>query len=189
MSDISDITTSVRYLIEDFSKTQSPGDIFTYGSSAVFTLSEPNITEITNVFKNNTALNSSYYSFSSTTNQLTISASLTVGDTIEVQYSYYPNYSDTEIESYIRAAGVHLSVNNYYTFEIDSSDNFYPDITDRERNLISLVTSILIKPDNKTIRLPDMTINVPNSLPTRDLISKAIRIFKQNTSGVFTVII
>ncbi len=188
MSDISDVTTKVRYLIEDFSRTLVPGDIFTYGSSAVFTLSQTSILSITNVFKNNVALSVSDYSFSSTTNQLTISASLTVGDTIEVQYTYYPNYSDSEIEYQIRSAVVHLSVNNYYTFEVDVLDNFYPDITDREKNLVAIVTSILMKPDNKTIRLPDMTINVPNSLPTRDLISKAIRIFKQNTHGSFTII-
>ncbi len=188
MSDVSDITTLVRYLIEDFSRTLIPGDIFTYGTSAVFTLSEPNIVSITNVFRNNTSLASSNYSFSTTTNQLTISSSLTVGDTIEVQYSYYSNYSDTEIENFIRSATVHLSINNYYTFEVDTSDNFYPDVTDKEKNLVAFITSILIKPDNRTIRLPDMTISVPNTLSTRDLISKAVRVFKQNSHGSFTII-
>lgn len=186
MSDISDITILVRYLIQDHEYRQIPGDIFTYtGSSSVFTLSESNVTEIVAVYKNGSALSVGSYTFDSTTSKLTISSSLTNGDTIEVQYKYYPNYSDSELEAHIRAANVFLSVNNYYTFTVDTADNFYPDITDKERNLLAFVTSILIKPDNRNIRLPDMTITVPNSLPTRDLVSKAVKIFKHNTHGNF----
>lgn len=189
MSDISDTTTIVRNLLGDFSRTQAPGDLFTYtGVSSVFRLTEPSATSVSLVKKNSSTLTSGDYSYSSTTQEVTISASLSAGDTIEIQYAYYPNYSDTEIEAYIRAAVAHLSINNYYTFEVDTSDNFYPDITDRERNLVAVVTSILMKPENQSIRLPDMTITVPNSLPTRDLISKAIRIFKHDTHGNFQII-
>lgn len=188
MSDISDITTLGRYLVQDFALSQNPGDLYTYTTSAVFTLSEPNATDVTAVYKNGTLLSASFYSFNSTTLKVTVTASLTAGDTVEIQYTYYPNYSNSEIESFVRAAVVYLSVNNYYTFEVDESDNFYPNIADRERNLVAFVASILMKPDNQTIRLPDMTINVPNSLPTRDIISKAIRIFKHNTHGSFDII-
>lgn len=188
MSDISDITTLVRNLVEDFSRNQTPGDIFTYTSSAVFTLSEPNVISVTSVLKNNSALSSSDYSFSSTTNKVTVTVSLTSGDTIEIQYTYYSNYSDAEIESFIRSAAVHISVNNYQTWEIDTSDNFYPDITDAERNLLALISSIIMKPDNISYRLPDISINVPQSMPTRDIISQAIRKFKNNTHGHFEII-
>lgn len=188
MSDISDVTTLVRYLVEDFSRTQIPGDIFTYTSSAIFDLSEPNIISVTGVLKNNSALTTSQYSYNSSTNKVTVTASLTSGDTVEIQYNYTANYSDTEIESYIRAASVHISINNYMTWEIDSSDNFYPDVLDSEKNLVAVVASILMKPDNVSYRLPDFSITVPQSMPTRDLISQAIRKFKSNTHGNFEII-
>jgi len=145
------------------------------------------VLSVTAVKKNDVELVSGEYAFDSSDLTVTVSASLTSGDTIEVIYTYYSNYSDAEIEAYIRAASVHLSVNNYYTFEVDVDDMFYPEATDKEKNLIAMVTSILMKPDNRTIRLPDMTIQVPMSLPTRDLISKAVRVFKQNTHGNFTL--
>lgn len=188
MSDISTLTTTTRNLVQDFALSQIPGDLYTYAGSAVFTISEPNVIAVTAVLKNGSAIASGDYSFSSTTLRVTVTTSLSAGDTVEIQYTYYPNYSDAEIEAYIRSAVVHLSVNNYYTFEVDVNDNFYPPITDKESNLVAFVASILIKPENQTIRLPDITINVPNNLPTRDIISKAVRIFKHNTHGVFDIV-
>lgn len=189
MSDIAEITVTTRYITEDFLRTLIPGDIFTYTTSSIFTLSEPNVSGIVNVLKNSVVLISSDYSFNSTTNQVTISASLSSGDTIEIRYTYYSNYSDLEIEGYIRAAVAYLSVFNYETFEVDETgDNFYPDLTDKERNLVSLIASILIKPGNVSYRLPDISFNVPVSLPTRDIIGKTIAIFKKNTHGIFTLI-
>lgn len=185
MSDISDITTTVRYLVDDIISYQVPGDIFTYGSSSVFTLSEPNVSEVTAVYKNGTSTSS--YTYDSATNKVTVSASLTSGDTIEIQYSYYPNYSSAQIEGYIRAATVHISVNGYYTYNVDANDNFYPDLDNAKKNLVAFVAAILMKPDNTSYRFPDMSISVPKSLPTRDLVSKAIAIFKRDTHGVFTV--
>lgn len=185
MSDISTIETLVRYQIGDFSHSQIPGDIFTYVSSSVFTLSEANVISVTAVYKNGSALTAGQYSFNSSTNKITISASLSADDSIEVQYTYYPQKSSAQIEAYIRAAVIHLSMNGYYTFEVDEDDNFYPELTDREKNLVAFITAILIKPDNVSYRLPDISFTVPKSLPTRDLISRAVAIFKKDSSGVF----
>ena len=185
MSDITDIGVLVRNLVLDFSRTMIPGDIFTYSTSSVFNLTESNSITITGVFVNNVEIGASEYSFDSSSNKLTVTASLSTGDSVEVQYTYYCNYSNAEVEAYIRSAVVYLSVNQYYTFEVDSTDGFYPDITDKEKNIIAFVASILMKPDNISYRLPDMSIMVPKSLPTRDIIGKAIAIFKHNTHGHF----
>lgn len=185
MSDVTDITTLVRYLVEDFSKSMIPGDVFTYTTSNVFTLTEENVISVTGVFINDVEIGDSEYSFDSSNNKITITASLSSSDTIEVQYTYYPNYSNTEIESYIKGAIVHLSINNYYTYEIDTTGYVYPEITLREKNLLAFVTATLIEPGNQSYRLPDMTISNPKSLPTRDLISKSISIFKHNSHGNF----
>jgi len=188
MSDISDIEIKVRQLVDDNIRTQSPGDVFTYGSSTTWTLTEENVIAITDVYRNGVALTGGDYTFDSSTNKITIITSLTTGDSIEVQYTFYCNFSATEIENYIRGAVTHIALNNYQCWEVDTDDNFFPDISNSEKNLIAIVTSILMKPDNISYRLPDIGINVPNSMPTRDLVSKAIRIFKTNTSGVFDII-
>lgn len=188
MSDILTINTLVRYLLGDVSTSMIPGDIYTYSTSSVFTLSEPRVIAVTSVLVNDSEISSSEYSFDSTNKKLTVSASLTSGDTVEIQFTYYPDFSDSEIESYIRAAVIYLSVNNYYTFEVDATgDNFYPELVDKEKNLIALVTSILMRPNNESYRLPDISFTVPRSLPTRDIISKTISIYKHNNTGVFTL--
>ena len=183
---ISDIVPLVRYLINDNLLTTGK-DIFTYTTSLVFTLTETGVSSVTALFVNDVAKTT--YSYSSTTNKVTYSGSLTAGDTVEIQYSYYPNYSSTEISNYVRAALIHLSVNNYYTFTEDVSTYLYPEPTDEEKNLIAAVTAILIDPNNITYRLPDITISVPNtSLPTEDKIRRLISAMKKNSSGEFFIV-
>jgi hypothetical protein len=183
---ISSITTLVRYLLGDNLKTQIPGDIFTYENSKIFTISESNASAVTDVLVND-ASSAVAYTYSSSRQTVTISSALTIGDTIEVQYSYYPNYSDTEIQDYIHAAVIHLSTNNFYDYTI-SDDSIFPDPSVNEQRLIAIVTSLLMEPDNKTYRLPDLTINVPRDLPLHDKIRKAILINKINTHGTFDIL-
>lgn len=181
------LETLIRYILNDVEKPMSPGDIFLYENSTVFTLSEPNVNSIIEVLKNDTTLTSGQYSYDSTTNKVTISVSLTSGDIIEIQYKYYPNYSTTEINAYIHSAIVHLSINNYYTWEISNSI-VYPDPEPNERNLIALVASTLIYPDNKSYSLPDIRITVPDDLPLHIKIQKIIAIAKHNVHGAFELL-
>jgi len=182
---LTDIIPLVRYLIND-NLTSTGTDIFTYNVSNVFTLTEANVSAVNDVAVNDVS-SSTTYTFNSTTNKITVTSVLTSGDIVEIDYSYYANYSDTEIENHIRGAIIHLSTNNYYTFQDDPDDKeIYPDPTLGEKNLIALTTAILIEPDNRTYRLPDISITMPpGSLPTADKISKAIASFKKNTHGVF----
>ena len=188
MSDISDLITTLRFVVEDSLISRIPGDIFSTGSSSVFTLTELNIASITAVLVNDIAISSSNYTYSSTTNKLTISSSLSSGDTVEIQYTYYANYSDTELEGFLRSAVVFLSTNNYYTFEVDTTDNFYPDITDREKNLLAMIASVLINKPISALRLPDMTLNFPETLNLHEKVSRIIAKFKHDTHGKFSLI-
>ena len=181
------LETLIRYILGDNEKSMSPGDIFTYENSATFTLTESNVNSIVDVLKNDVSLTSGEYSYDSATNKLTISASLVSGDVIEIQYLYYPNYSSTEIQNYVRAALVHLSVNNYYTWEAVSG-TIYPDPEPNERNLIALIAATLIYPDNKSYSLPDIRISVPQDLPLHIKIQKMIAIAKRNSHGAFEVL-
>jgi hypothetical protein len=180
------IINKVRTLIGDYLTNVS--DIFTYENSKIFSLTENNVGTITEVYVND-AISNITHTYSSTSNKVTITTALTSGDTIKIDYTAYQNYSDTEITSYIQAALVHLSINNYYNFEYDSTTNdIYPTPESKEENLIAIVTSLLINPDNRTIRLPDLTINLPNDLPTDQKISKTIARYKHDSHGVFDLI-
>jgi len=176
------IETLVRYLLDETAKTQLPGDIFTYGASSIFTLTETNPVSVSAVLVNDESSGVSY-TYESSTNKVTISSNLTSGDTVEIQYTYYPNYSSTEIQNYVRASIVHISVNGYYTFEIGSNDVIYPEPDENEKNLIALIAAIIIEPNNKTYRLPDITVQVPNPLSKEDMIRKAISVFKLGAGG------
>jgi hypothetical protein len=181
------IRNKVRYLLGDTSTSGS--DILTYDTDSVFTLSEENVITVSTVLKNNVAISSASWSYNSTTNKVTVTTSLLSGDIIEIKYTYYPNYSDTELTNYVQAALVHLGINNYYDFQYDTTDDdIYPTPSIKEQNLIATITSILINPDNRTYRLPDITINIPNDLPTSDKISKTIAVFKHNSHGIFDIL-
>ncbi|MBY9002228.1 MAG: hypothetical protein KGD64_15010, partial [Candidatus Heimdallarchaeota archaeon] len=43
-------------------------------------------------------MDDSEIAYDSATNKVTITLGLTSGDTVQVEYTYYPNYSDTEIQ-------------------------------------------------------------------------------------------
>jgi len=180
------LITKIRTLLDD--NSVSGQDVFTFGSSHVFTLSEPNALTVTDVSRNDTSSGVSY-TFNSATNKVTVGSTLTVGDTVIISYTYFPNYSTTELKNFFQAALVHLSVNNYGHIEYDSSsDGFYPNVSDREESLIALITSTLINPDNRTIRLPDVTISVPNDLPTNKKIAQYIASFKRDVHGIFDIV-
>src|SRR4030042_2800904 len=182
---LSAITTLVRNLIGEIVKSDS--DLFTYSSSNVFTLTESNVTSVTSVSKNDVTLSTSDWSYNSATNKVTVTATMVTGDAIEILYSFYNNYSTTEIEGYIKAAVIHISANNYKNFIIESS-TIYPEPTGREENLIAMIAGLLIEPDNKSYRLPDMSVSVPNDLPVHEKIRRTIAIFKKDTYGVLDVI-
>ena len=187
MSDISDITTFVRQLAEDFSRTQAPGDIFTYTTSAIFTLSEENVIAITDVFRNGTALTTSDWTFDSGTNKITITDSLIADDEILIQYTYY-KYSDTELNGYIRNALVFISVfgscEEDYELETDAIE---PTPDNKTTDLIALIASILINPDWSSYKLPNVTVNYPKTMTKEAKIEELISKFYRS-NGVWDMI-
>ncbi len=175
MTEIEKIYEKIRALITDLSK--SDFETFSYTTSAIFTLSESNINPITKVLKNGTELGSGDYSYDSTTNKIEIIVSLIVEDIIEVDYTYY-KYSDTELNEWIRASLVWIS---YYAFdETDyelESNEIFPTPSNTTNDLISLVSSILIKPDYTTYRLPTLTVSYPRTMSKDERIQKLITRF------------
>ena len=177
---LANIETLVRYLLDDPSTSQK--DIFTYENSSIFTLTEDNVISVSTLFINDVEQDTSLWSYDSDTGKVTVSTSMTTGDTVEINYTYYPNYSSSIVQNYVQGALVHISANNYKDFIVVSS-TIYPEPTTREENLIATVASLLINPDNKSYRLPDVMVNVPSDLPTSEKIRRAIVIFKKDSHG------
>ena len=176
---IQTITDIIRNILGDTAKDTY--DIFTFVNSRVFTLSEANIVAVSSLLVNEIDVDmSGNWSFNSTLNKITIEDdySLTADDTLQINYSAYNDYSDGEILSAIKYALVKLSIN--YGLFIVAGTNINPEPTPSQQNLIALVASILLKPENRSIRMPDLSITQMSTLSTDDRINKIIALFKQN---------
>jgi hypothetical protein len=176
------IITKVRYLIDD--STSSVTDIFTYSTSSTFTLTESNPLSVTTVYRNDVITTN--YTFNTVTGKVTILDSMTSGDTIQIDYSCYENYSDNEIIGFVNASFVYISNYNYADFNVESGNEIYPVPTSREEKLIALIASMLINPNIKRLALPDITITMPkdDTMSIEDAISNTIASFKRGSDGV-----
>ena len=162
-------------------------DIAQYNISSVFSLSESNTQSVTSVAVNDVSSGVTY-TYDSTLQKVTITSSLLVDDIIELNYTYYSNYSDTELIGYIKHAMGYISVNQYADWQIKDDDNIYPSPSFAEQNLIAMVAAVIIDPQNQSIRTPDFSVNIKNPMSTADMISKIIAIFKKSPAGLFTIL-
>jgi hypothetical protein len=172
----SSLITLVRILIDD--NLQTDGKTYhEYDSDTSFQLAHSLVSSSTiKVYKNGTLLTlTTDYTYNSTTNKITIIASLTKGDDIIITYSYYNTYSDTEIQNFIKASLLELSKRRYSKLlYMNSSNNIVTsngtNPTDAEGNLIASITAVLIDPQNQKIRTPDYSLDAPEKLSRKDQI-------------------
>ena len=166
-------------------------DCYTYESitsSKIFTLTEANISASTIVvYKNGVLWAGTNYSYSATTGKLTVTGTLVAGDSLEVDYSYYQKYSDTELQGFIRSAISYLVVEKYRCFAVMPPEMIFPTPTSNEKNLIAIVAAILIKGDVVSYRTPELTISFERGDSKEKKIHKFVRQFKK-TYGVLEYI-
>ncbi len=183
MNDLTTIIDITRSLVDDIEKSTS--DIFVYSSSSTFTLTEKNVNSIISVMVNDVESGVTY-TLDLDTSRVLITSSLSVDDVVQIDYNYYSNYSDSELTAYVTSALVHVSVNNLITYKVEDTD-MYPEPTDKECNLVALIASIIINPQNISYRMPDIAVSVPKDLPTLDKIRKVISIYKKDGPGQFYI--
>jgi len=176
------IIDKVRDAIQDMLITTGR-DCFVFEaitSSKIFTLTESNVTASTIiVYKNGVLWTGTNYSYSTTTGKLTVTGTLIAGDSLEVDYSYYQKYSDTELQGFIRSAISYLVIEKYRCFAIMPPDMIFPTPTSDEENLIAVVASILIKGDVIGYRTPELTISFERGDSKEKKIKKFVRQFKK----------
>lgn len=149
---ISRVRNIILDILEDNSESQEY-----LGGAKVFTLEFKNIDSTSLVVKKNgTVWAASNYSYSS--GVVTVTGTLTEGDTLTFSYDAYEKYSDTELKAYIRNSLYHLAINKYKVFTAKSDDIIFPTPTDAEYSLISIIAAILIKGNIKSYKTPEFTI-------------------------------
>lgn len=186
----SDVIRIIRGLIKDTLRTDGQ-KAYTYEGDDKFTLPEPFVSSTSiNVYQNGVLLSTDDWSYSSTTNQVTISfitsgLALVNGDTILITFSYYGKYSENEIENYLEASLVYFVQYRYpKVFQFNLSDEIVTvngiNPTIAELQFIAIIAAITIDPDNITIRTKEFTINGTTEKSKDDLIKSAFISFQKN---------
>lgn len=176
------IIAKLRDLIDDNLITIGR-DTFTFESSTsskIFTLTEANVSSATIiVLKNGVVWVSSNYTYSANTGKLTVTGTLTAGDSIEVDYSYYQKYSDSELRGFIKSAIIYLATEKYGTFTVKSDNVIFPTPDESQEDLIALIASILIKGDIVQYRTPELTLMFERGDSKEKKIRKVVRQFSK----------
>jgi len=181
--DISKIIRWIRQLINDQEKPDGY-EAFEFDTDNIFSLSEDFIDEDSiTVFKNGTEISDLYFSFDPDSNQVEINLptgdELVKEDLIEIKYSYFAKYSNTEIAGYIEGSLLYFVEFRYKKiFEVNSESKVVAindsNPTTEEGYMIALVTSVHIRPDNKVTRIPDITISGSQNKSKKDQIAEII---------------
>ncbi len=155
------MTTTIeklRNIVDDNYKFNSEAQEY-LGGAKIFSLQYANIDSTTLiVYKNGAVWAGSNYTYSSTTGKVTVTGTLTAGDTLIFEYNAYEKYSDSELRGHIRNALYRLSIGKYKTFTAKSDNKLFPTPTEQEECLIAVVAAILIKGNIKQYRTPEFTI-------------------------------
>jgi hypothetical protein len=120
------------------------------------------------------------YSYSASTGKITVTGTLSAGDDLEVTYSYYTKYSDTELQGYIRAAISYLAIEKYKCFVVKPPSLIFPTPTESEENIIAVIASILIKGDVVSYKTPEITITFERGDSKEKKIKKMIQMFSKS---------
>jgi len=172
---VTKIRKKIRACITDFSSNST--EAFTYVSSTIFTIAQSNIV-ITSVELDGFVLEEDTdYEFDETTNKIEIITSALVGDILTVDYTFN-KYSNLELDEYIRAALVWISIfsSSSEDYEVESGDIISPTPNNRMCDLIAVIASILINPDYNQYKLPTLNVvyggRIPKELKIEKLLAK-----------------
>ena len=185
---LNEIRIKIRSLVPDL--LQKDKEVFTYQSGdSKFILSESNISSITKVTKNGVELDmTGNYSYDSTTGELEIITSLSAGDIIIVNYSYN-KYSNTELNEYIRASLVWISIwgSCEEDYELED-DEIIPTPSNMHTDLMALISAILIQPDYTSYRLPNIQVTYSRKIPKEERIKRLLMKVTTSSIGVNDVL-
>ena len=187
---LNDLRSKIRALIEDNGEVGV--EVFRYTNSNIFTLAEPNISEITKTLVNGNILGSGEDSdYDSETHKVTVTGvDYSTGDTTEFTYTFF-KYSDTELNQFIRASLVWLNIYHFSdeNFEYDlTADEIFPDMSGKDIDMVAIIASILIKPDYTSYKLPNLSVTYPDDVNKMDKIQDFITGVKTGIGAVGVIV-
>ena len=186
------LTKILRGLLKDIllNNNNAPA-VWSYDGDITFTLPDENVSEATIVVKKNgIALADSDWSYNSSTNEITITASLVTNDTITITYSYYDKYSDTELKDFIQASLSYFSQYGYHKlFTLNTDEDEVITYNGENPNLkeayqIAIITNIVIDPRNVNIDTREFKISAEEDKSKSDLLGVAFQQFMNYTGEI-----
>ena len=187
---ISEIGRLVRAILKDRLRIDGR-DSYQYIGDNNFTLSEdfPSSTTV-KVFKNGTLLVTGY-SYNSSTNIVTITASLATNDIILITYSFYDKYSNADMVDYVESSFTQFAQFGYRKlFKLNDArtqvltiDGINPTV--RECYEIAVITALCIDPENIDIKTKDFSLTAANNKHSKaELIRDALMAFTTFTGEI-----
>jgi hypothetical protein len=180
-----DAVNKLRDLLNDNLESNEESQEYLSGDK-VFALQYPEISSATLVVKKNgTTWASSNYSYSSTTNKITVTGTLIAGDVLTFTYSTYKKYTTTELQGRIRSALYYIAAEQYRVFMAKPNNTIYPTPNDSEFSLIAIVAAILINGCLSQYKTPEFTmIFDTDKISMEKRIKRVCRQYKK-TFGVY----
>jgi hypothetical protein len=146
-----------------------------YLNSNVFTLQNIRIDSTTIQVYVNQVLKTSGWTYNPNTNKVTYTATLAVGDAIEIDYTYSSKYSDAELRGQVRASIAWLSVEGYKTFVCKEDNIIFPTPNEQEENLMTLIVAVLIEGDIWRYKTPEISLEHFRTLSKDEKIRLLVR--------------
>jgi hypothetical protein len=176
---MTNLLVKIRDIIADNYQSIIGADVQDYISSKIFTLQYSNIDSATLiVYKNGVLWSGSNYSYDA--GIVTITGTLTAGDSLRFDYNAYAKYSDAELQGYIRSALYYLTAEKYKTFVIRPPTLIMPTPSEDEECLIAIIAAILIKGSIREYRTPEFSISFGESISVEEKIREAVSKFKKS---------
>ena len=177
--------SKIRDLIQDQLMPDYYAAEFT-GTSRTFIVQDSTVdADTVKVYVNQTEVlagsGGSNWDFDATSSRLTFSDTypLNNGDVIEIYYSAYKKYTNSEIRQYLSSAIIRLSVNRYQTFILRSDDTIFPTPVESDENLLCLVASILMEGNISLYKTNEVMISFMKDEDNEERIRVAVRQFKK----------
>lgn len=187
MAQIDRLTRLVRGITDDNLEIKT--ESHTYTTSKIFTLLQDNTSSLLLTLIDGAVLApGESATLDTTTNKVTVVATLTSGQVLQFKLNYYSNYSDTQIKAAIDSSLSYISINGLKDFYYNTTDEeITPYPTKKEEYLIALIASIILKPNYSQYKTSTIDIRYPRNKSKEDKIKDVIKDYKFNPDLIFGV--
>ena len=187
MAQVTNIISLIRGNIDDNLETKT--ETHTYTTSKIFTLLQDNTNVLLSTLIDGAVLAvGETATLNTSTNKVTVVATLVAAQELQFQFNFYSNYSDTQIKAAIQSALSYISINDLKDFYYNSTDvEITPYPSKKFEYLIALIAAIILKPNYTTYKTSTVEIRYPGTKTKEQKIKDTIIDFKFDPSLIFGI--